>query len=342
MTTSAWPFCALVLVFDAVIVMLMAQAPPFFGDFLIFLIGHATQCLIFSLALRELLPEPQRNQAFLSCLFVFTIVFFIPVLGMIGCLACLVPALNWPCVNTRSAGWMHPQVPNLPSLPVQSRGLGGVSRAGELADTLQREADPEKRCAALITTLSLKDQDAVPLLRRALSDPEDEVRLLAYSLLNRKEKTIEKRIGERKAQLGIGAQDQVFLQRKGLAYDYWELGHLGASGGRTLQLLYAYAHEHAQAALDHCPQDGGLQLLIGRILLVEMQLDAASDAFKKARQAGIDSRQIEPFLAEIAFLQRQYSDVKAHLVQAGHSRSRLRLNRVTSYWEGSSSDALSA
>lgn len=342
MTTAAWLFCAIVLVFDAGIFTLMADTPPSPGYLLVFvfLIAHATGCLLFSLALLKLLPEPYRKPAFVSGLFVFTTTLFVPVLGMIGFLACLVPALRRPCLTARFSEWKHPQVLSLPTLPVEPRGMGGVSRVGELADALQRNADPEKRCAALIATLSLKDQQAAPLLRLALKDPEDEVRLLAYTLLNRKEKTIEARISDRKAQLGNGARNQIFLQHKGLAHDYWALAHLGASGGSTLLLLCAHAHEHVQAALDYCPQDGGLQFLFGRILLIEMQLVAASDAFENARQAGIDARETEPFLAEIAFLQRHYSDVKTHLVRAGNSRSRLRLNKASTYWEGLTNDAV--
>ncbi|MEO8406972.1 MAG: HEAT repeat domain-containing protein [Oxalobacteraceae bacterium] len=334
MTTAAWLFCAIVLVFDAGIFTLLAEAPPSVGYLLVFLIAHATECLLFSLALLRLLPEPYRKPAFVSVLFVFTTTFFVPVLGMIGFLACLVPALRRPCLTARFSEWKHPQVLSLPILPVEPRGMGGVSRAGELANVLQRDADPDKRCSALIATLSLKDQHAVPLLRMALKDPEDDVRLLAYNLLNRKEKAIEARISDRKAQLGSGARDQIFLQHKGLAHDYWALAHLGASGGSTLLVLCVHAHEHVQAALNYYPQDGGLQFLFGRILLIEMQLDAASDAFENARQAGIDARETEPFLAEIAFLRQQYSDVKTHLVRAGNSRSRLRLNKASTYWEG--------
>ena len=148
MTTAAWLFCAIVLVFDAGIFTLMADAPSSVGYLLVFLIAHATACLLFSLVLLKLLPEPYRKPAFVSCLFVFTTIFFVPVLGMIGFLACLVPALRRPCLTARFSEWKHPQVLSLPTLPVEPRGMGGVSRAGELDDALRRDADPEKRCAA--------------------------------------------------------------------------------------------------------------------------------------------------------------------------------------------------
>ena len=217
--------------------------------------------------------------------------------------------------------------------------MAGLASGCELAGPLQHAADPKQRTAALIATLSLNDQEATPLLRLALKDPEDDVRLLAYALLNRKEKSIEARIRYRNAQLGSCVPEQVFSQHKALAHDYWALAHLGAPQGSTLLLLCARAHEHVQAALQLRPRDGGLQFLLGRILLIEMKLDAATEAFEKARQSGVDRRQIEPFLAEISFLTRQYFAVNNHLAQAGSGVHRLRLDKVSTYWERPSHDA---
>lgn len=336
-----WPLCVMILAVDVGIFTLIPDALLSLSHLVVFLIAHAAACLLFSLALVRLLPDQYRKPALASGMFIFTTTVFIPVLGMIGLLVSLVPALRRPRPAARFSEWTEPYVLSLPSLPAEPRGMDGVSRADELANALQYAADPDKRAAALIATLSMKDQYAVPLLRLALKDPEDDVRLLAYALLNRKEKAIEARIRDRKVQLGSGAPEQQrFLQHKALAHDYWALAHLGTSGGSTLLMLCARAHEHVRAALQQCPHDGGLQFLFGRILLIGMQLDAASDAFENARQAGIDARQIEPFLAEIAFLRRRYSDVKTHLIRAKNGRNRPRLNKASTYWEGPSNDFL--
>ena len=338
--TAAWPICVIVLVLDAAIFSLMLDIRPSDRQFVAFSIAHTTACLLFSPALVTLLPDYYRRPAFASSLFVFTTVIFIPVLGMIGLLACIVPALRGPRLAGRFSECQHPSVFNLPTLPVEPRGMCGIPRAGELAGRLQHDADPKKRIASLIATLSLEDQYAVPLLRLALKDSEDDVRLLAYALLNRKEKAIEERIRDQSVQAGSDTPAQIFSQHKALAHEYWALANLVASHGRTLPVLCARAHEHVQAALQHCPQDGGLQFLFGRILLIEGQLDAASDAFVNAKQSGIDARQIAPFLAEIAYLARQYSDVKNHLIRAGNGCSQPRLNKSSTYWKESNDDVV--
>lgn len=338
--TPALPLCGLVLLLDAGLFSLMLDVRPSVGEMVVFLVAHAAACLLFSLALHKLLPDPYRASAAASYLLVFTTIAFIPVLGMIGFLACIIPSLRHQRLAPQLGGWTHSRVLGLPLQPARPRGMAGLASGCELAGPLQHAADPKQRTAALIATLSLNDQEATPLLRLALKDPEDDVRLLAYALLNRKEKSIEARIRYRNAQLGSCVPEQVFSQHKALAHDYWALAHLGAPQGSTLLLLCARAHEHVQAALQLRPRDGGLQFLLGRILIIEMKLDAATEAFEKARQSGVDRRQIEPFLAEISFLTRQYFAVNNHLAQAGSGVHRLRLDKVATYWERPSHDAI--
>ncbi len=335
-----WLACAVALILDAGILRLLPEVSSSVGYLLALSMGHTTICLLFSLVVLKLLPDPYHKPRFESHLFAFTIIAFIPVLGMIGLLVCIIPALRHRRLNVQYSEWNHPRILGLPTHPVEPSGFDGISQAGELAGPLQHAADPKKRTAALIATLSLKDQYAVPLLRLAMKDTEDDIRLLAYALLNRKERTIEARIRERNLQLDNGDSEQLFLQHKALAHDYWALAHISASPGRTQLMLCDRAHQHVQAALEWSTQDGGLLFLFGRILLNEKQLDAASGAFESARQSGIDARKIEPFLAEIAFLRQRYSDVKNHLSQACNGRSLLRLNKASTYWGVQINDAI--
>lgn len=345
----AWLLCAVVLLLDAMLfdallldaVMLgfMLDALALLQSPLAFAGAHAAACLLFSLALLRLLPPPYRSRAVSSSLPVLAVTFFIPVLGMLGWLACVVPALRHQRPAPPLDDWSHPPAPALPARPAGLRTMGGMLRASELAGPLRYAADPNSRIAALIATLSLEDEYSVPLLRLALKDPEDDVRLLAYALLNRKEKAIEARIRDVSRQLCSSPAGQGFLQHKALAHNYWAFAHLGEPQGSTRLLLCARAQEHVQAALRLCPHDGGLQWLLGRILLVQLQLDGASEAFECARRSGIDARQVQPFLAEIAFLRRRYADVSGYLMQA-QPGERLRLNKASIYWERPANDAI--
>jgi hypothetical protein len=330
----AWSLCALALVLDAGITSLVlalgSSAPPLMAAAL----AHGADCLLFSMALIRLLPATFGKPAFASGLFVFMTIIFIPVLGMVGLLVSIVPLLRRPGLVARPARWQHPQLPALPSQPDAPHASGGLLGAGDLAGTLQHAKDPRKRTQALIATLALEDARAVPLLRLALKDPDAEVRMLAFSLLNRKEKTIEARMRERYARAGESQPDQVFLKHKALAHDFWELAQLGASQGSTQTALCGRALEQVQAALQLRPHDGGLHFLRGQIHLKARQLDAASDALEAACRCGVDMRQAAPLLAEIAFRKRHYADVKYHLKRAGSRKAPATLSSASAYWDG--------
>lgn len=327
-----WLLCAIALVMDAALVGRMAGLALSVVQLSALLAAHVAVCLLFSGALVSSLPESLRRPAGKAGLFVFLSVVFIPVLGMLGLAAFIAPALRRQRLAARPSGWAHAGTPGLPSKPAQLQGSGALSRCCDLAGRLQHAADPAQRIAALISTLCLADPQAVPLLRLALKDPDDEVRLLAYALLNRKEKAVEARMREQQAALAQDVPEQVFLQHKALAHDYWELAHLGDPRGDALIALCARAHEHVRAALKLRPRDGGMHFLSGRVLLVQAQLDAASEAFEVARQCGIDARQITAMLAEVAFRRQRYADVRRHLSQAGSGARQRQLNKLSTYW----------
>ena len=303
------------------------------------LIAHLAACQLFSQSVVRVLPPHYRRKSQEAAGFVFGSIVFVPVLAMTGFLASLIPALGRQRAGLLPALWLHPREARLPTHAAEPRGKNTFVMAGSLAGTLQNASDPNKRIAALIATLSIKGQDAVPLWRWALKDPEDEVRLLAYALLNRKEKAIEARIRNTQIELAkVSAKDSYPLH-KALAHDFWELSQLAKARSSTQLSLCARAREQAEAALIHTDRDGGLRFLLGRILLAEGQFQAASETLKQACHMGVDARQIEPLLAEIAFNTGQYSDIKGHIKKAGLSRSTSVVGDAARYWEGNTREA---
>lgn len=326
--------CILAIEVDAAAVGFAVATHPSAIVLAALVVVHLAASQLFSRALVKLLPLHYRQQESEAMAFVFGSIVFVPVLAMIGFLASLVPALCRQRAVPPPALWLHPRAARLPTQAAEPRGKNGFVWAGSLAGTLQNAPDPNKRIAALIATLSIKEQDAVPLWRWALKDPEDEVRLLAYALLNRKEKAIEARIRKTQAALGRASADEGFALHKALAHDFWELSQLAISRSSTQLSLCARAREQVESALMHKAGDGGLRLLLGRILLAERKLDAAGEALWRAHEMGVDARQIEPLLAEIAFIEGRYPDVSSHVRRAGSGRSVLRVGSAAGYWEG--------
>lgn len=326
--------CIMATAADAAAVGLAVATDPSAIVLTALVVVHLAASLLFSRILVKLLPLHYRQPPSEAKAFVFGAIVFVPVLAMIGFLATLVPALCRQRAALPPVLWLHPRAARLPTQAAEPNSKNSFFWAGSLAGTLQNAPDPNKRIAALIATLSIKEQDAVPLWRWALKDPEDEVRLLAYALLNRKEKAIEERIRKTQAEMGNASADDVFTLHKALAHDFWELSQLAKSRSSTQLSLCARAREQVESALMLKAGNGGLRLLLGRILLAERQLDAASEALRSAQDMGVDARQIEPLLAEIAFIEGRYPDVGGHVRRAGPGRSATRIGTATGYWEG--------
>ncbi|MGZ0843230.1 HEAT repeat domain-containing protein, partial [Klebsiella pneumoniae subsp. pneumoniae] len=59
---------------------------------------------------------------------------------------------------------------------------------------LRHAPDPNQRLTAIFATRRMPGKEAIPILKLALRDPADDVRLLAYSMLDQKESRINQRI----------------------------------------------------------------------------------------------------------------------------------------------------
>lgn len=291
---------------------------------------HGSACAIAALAFSALLPVTYRQPTWAACLFCFIVALCIPLFGMLGLALGLAPALWRQHQGARRFDCLHSNAATLLNGAICQRQGAAVSD-GRVMGVLLSTADRSSRLQALIDTLSLEDQHAVPLLRIGLKDRDDEVRLLAYSLLMRKEKELERRIFNSHGQLAGATEKAAFVLHRALACDYWELARVGSSGSARLFLLDR-ARVHARAALTLQPTQASLQLLLGRILIEEQQFALAHAAVLDAVAGGVALDKAIPFLAEIAFYQHQFSQIGPLLDVEKAAASRSTLHQLSAYW----------
>jgi len=270
-----------------------------------FLLLHLTACLILASAFTGLLPLSLRHSGRRTADLIFCLSFFIPWFGMLGIIGALLPVLWWPKPHTddsNHSGWSYLSIPPLPDHSPSPRKLGpmhyGVASIGGV---LQGTSDLGQREQSVLATLRLRDHEAIPLLRQALQDTDDDVRLLAYALLDRKEEAITARIRMHQRQLGTAGPAQWFSHHSAIAYDCWELIHVGLVQGDVMNYLLQTARAHVKKALELQPQSAGLQFLLGKLLVRTGELELASEAFRQAELLGIDSQIVNSQLAEIDF-----------------------------------------
>jgi hypothetical protein len=300
-----------------------------------FSIAHAVACVLFARVFHDAVFSGYGGSPLAGYLFGFCIALLFPLFGMIG----LIVVFALPLLQGRSLASTEPvtrtrSIP-LPRQPASASRSRRRPNSGYLSGILQHSHDPQERLAALRATLSLQDeQQMLPLLRLALKDSDDGVRLLAYAMLDRKERTTETRVRQQEEELETAAPGRRYVLHKLVAHHYWELERLASSAGNTVECMRKRAREHAEAALEIHPEDGGLQYLLGHILLRGREVGAAKLAFERARDLGIDPGKTSFFLAEIAFREKRFPDVDHHLRNSRSGGQAPNLDFQTDYWRG--------
>ena len=318
-----------------------------------FAVGHGAAGVL-AMGLRPLLPPAYRkDQARTDALLLAALVLLMPVFGLLGLLTVVLPALHRP-VHRRTHTWRRVPIGDLPVRPqadldvdpepgpeaspetspepgpetrpeAADRSL--VTGGRSLVDILHASESVTERVAAVLAVRHLPSRAAVPILRLALRDPADDVRLLAYAMLDRRDAVLQSRIQELETSLArdrLAPGDEAAVHRT-LARLHWELSYCGLATGAVEQRALDCAGAHARAALaadgsaDAAAPDRGTLLLLGRILLRQGALREAEQALLEAHELGIADSSVRPFLAEIAFLERRFAHVRAHL-EAGDQR----------------------
>jgi polysaccharide biosynthesis protein PelE len=319
-----------VLVVDAAAfgcVCLSARAP--FGDALPpSLLGgvlvHALCAAVAAAVLAPAAPSFLRHRQGHVALFVVVMAFFLPVLGSLGALAALRLGFS---ERARSAGapWLTLDVdtlrdgrlgrtvdtvhrraagPALGSRPFGCHEARRVSAAGIRATLGRAGSDTKARFDAVLATRRLSAKAAVPLLQLAQRDRCDEIRLYAFSRLERMRNDLERCIEEIMTALERADERDRAELRLRLAECHWELAYQGLAEGAVLEHALQRARENAAAACRDLDGHAGAHFLLGRILLRLRDPHRARPALQKSVRLGCPAHKAIPYLAECAFQER--------------------------------------
>jgi polysaccharide biosynthesis protein PelE len=253
--------------------------------------------------------------------------------------AAILAVVAWPSWNRK-----HEQEPSRlveVALPDGSIEIGDAAQL-ELARGAQqpirqllRDADsPERRVAAVMALRHMDARRAVPLLRLAFSHDSEDVRLLAFGILEQREKRLRTRIKQtenRLASAALAGGEHGRWHRR-LARDHWELVYAGFVSGDLEPVVLDKARQHAQTALGLAP-DAKMAVLLARIHLRRRQPELAWEYLTQADHAGLSASASAPLFAEAAFQMRRFGVIP--VILRGVPRAELRraeLEPVAEFW----------
>ncbi|AST32752.2 tetratricopeptide repeat protein [Ralstonia solanacearum] len=286
--------------------------------------------MLIGLAAWRLLPRRYRVPFVWSYGYLVTLCFVIPVAG---CLLVLGSAL---------IGKMFPEPKQKKELaevglPVFVAHLisrvthgGGARLRAQLGNT---RASVQSRMTALVAMQTMPTRTASPVLRDLLADPVDDIRLLAYGMLDSAEKVLTQKILAELPRLEEAATPEARYEiNKRLADLYWELIYQNLVQGDVYRYTAEQVERYASAALDIRPDNAALWYMRGRLALSRREPDVAESHLRRSEALGFPRDRLLPPLAEACYLRRDYAGARAALAQFS-SRSPLPLLRpLLRYW----------
>lgn len=260
----------------------------------------------------------------------------VPILGFIGVLAAII------VLRTYSHRVIEPEFESLelPDFDPHQHPAGGFRQSGLRAFLGNSDAPIASRMGALVALQYVSGRLSSPLLRDVLTDPSEDIRLLAYGMLDNQEKRINKAIDEELKKLAIGRSTegpeergpQTLAAARRLSDLYWELIYQRLVQGDLRTHALAESARYCQMVLRHDPDDAALTLRQGRLLHDLGHPEGAATAYYKALALGLPSTRILPYLAELRFDQGDYADTRRLMSDLTSWASLPRLQPVIEYW----------
>lgn len=294
---------------------------------------HAIASVAAAFGLMGVMPAQLQTPRRAALISLFGISFLMPLFANLGLLGGILVERFLPR-KAPPPQWLAVEFPGLPQEPpsVAARPDYGD---GALSATLRYCPDPERRLAAVLAVRRLRDHNDCRVLRLALTDPVDDVRLLAYSILDRREQSFNALLKNLNAQLNETPDERRRARiRKRIAQINLEMIGLGLSRGDVEGYLLTEALRHVEAALAVEPDDRDGQFLLGTIALRQGELATAERALLKAQVLGMSLEAVLPPLAEIAFRQQRFTMVSNYLraLHPIYFRTQPKLSGMAAHW----------
>lgn len=267
---------------------------------------HAVLSLAFACIMSLCLPARYREPRRFTLGLLFLLGFFIPLAGAVGLWLVLVAIQKWPSITEeeRFRALAPPEFAAQGDHVAVRFGAGGVR--ARLSD---RHASAESRLEALLAIKAMPQRVSSNILRDLLDDPEEDLRLLAYGMLDSEEKNINQQINQALDEYRETTDEQNIVARK-LAFLYWELIYHNLAQGDVRLYALQEATRYADETLTKEPEDAGIWVLLGKIRSASGEWDAAHAALLEAQKLGYPFARLIPYLAEHAFRKRQFGQVK--------------------------------
>ncbi len=300
---------------------------------LLLLLGNALfSALVSRSALRHLpYKEPQQQRRLWLLLSIAGAC--IPLLGVLALASAMIAGMRWKG-GARLPDYRYLGAPRFDT----TTGKEGsrFDRGGLRARLIKPAIPTETRLQSISALQHLPTVATSSVLRTLLDDPVEDIRLVAFGMLDKEEKQITSRIHKllNRAPSKTDSPREHFLYNKQLAELYWELAYSGIVQGDLRNYTLNNALQHAETASTDNNADPGLLFLSARILDALGRFEEAIHKMHRAIALGLPHHRALPYLAEMAFERGDYKTTWAMFKEIADTPVTPRLRPVVDYWTG--------
>ena len=310
----------------AIVMELTAWAGPVLLDgysdaaLLSYLLAHAAACVLLAVFTLPLLSAEQSRPRMPMLALMAVCSYAVPLAGFIGVfLGTLVLRVYRAARPIEDFQSVH-----LPEFDLHQRIQSGFWQTGLRAVLGNSEVPARSRMRAMVALQHMPGRISSPLLRNVLNDSSEDLRLLAYGMLDALERNISRSI-DPLGPTGLQAAEK-------LSALYWELVYQNLAQGDMRNYAISESLRYCERVLAQQPQHPQHNLRRGLLLHALGRMDEAEQAYARAQQLGLPATRVLPYLAELSFEQRDFAKTRQLMQQLDEWSALPRLRPVIDYW----------
>ncbi|CAM5567371.1 tetratricopeptide repeat protein [Eoetvoesiella caeni] len=268
-----------------------------------------------------------RGGAFIH---IFAISLFLPVAGPLLFLSLIVVAMVFPRADSPADSYWV-EAPKFVTYLASRVKHGAGARLRARLDN--HEGASDDRVAAMVAMRTLPPHITGGMLRDLLSDPDEEIRLLAYGVVDNAEKKIMQQIFMAQEQMpeAVTITEQADINAR-LAELYWELIYQNLVQGEVYNYTLERVEHYAREAVTQNDTLASMYYLLGRCALLRNKPNEAKEYLQRALFNQFPVERLLPWLGEVAFLQHDYSRLGEILRPLDNGTLSPTLQSTVNYW----------
>jgi len=306
---------------------------------LLFWLVHGAAAVLLGMLLWTLLPAALRRPRRLSLSLLAVLALFFPVIGVFGLLIAARLA-QWLPMRHKTNDHLR-EAPQLQVFAVshidddQRRDLPAGQTARIAMDQSQ---PPAQRIRAVLALREMTPRMTLPVLRRLLSDPDEEIRLLAYGISNTWEQRLTDTLQEALREVevvrhGAGSGPALARAAQRVAELQMEFIYQGLAQGDLRDFALQQALQYCNLAREALPLDTGLQLMFLRLSLAAGKTRDARAVLERLTAEGASPTLWRPYAAELEWVERRFNRISTALQPLGTRQVAPRLRPVVRVWQ---------